>query len=69
MNEDSRKVRTGNFLTKVEIKYWRVMTDEQILFYQLVQNDLRTCGNIQKISPGQRNIPVTGYLLDYPYLK
>ena len=45
------------------------MTDEQILFYQLVQNDLRTCGNIQKISPGQRNIPVTGYLLDYPYLK
>ena len=42
------------------------MIDEQKVFDQPVQNDLRTYDNIQKIAASQGGDYSTGCLLDYP---
>ena len=33
----------------------------------VVQNDIRTCENIQKIATGQGDDCTTGFLMDHPY--
>ena len=45
------------------------MIDGQYFFDQPVQNDLRTCDSIQKITIGQVDDSTTGRLLEYPYFK
>ena len=49
-NEVDRKVHTGYYLPKVEIKDYIVMIDAKNFFEQPVKSDLRTYDNIQKIS-------------------
>ena len=49
-NEGDRKVQSGHYLSKVEIKRYSVMTDDgKDFFDQPVKNDIRTYDNIQKI--------------------
>ena len=45
------------------------MIDGQNFFDQPVKNDLRTYGNIQKITIGQEDDDTTGCLLDHIYFK
>ena len=45
------------------------MINERNVSDQFVKNDLRTCGNIQKIATDQGDDYTTSCLLDYPYLK
>ena len=52
-NEGNRKVYTGYYLPKVEIKDYNVMIDGKGFFDQPVKSDVRTCYNICKISIGQ----------------
>ena len=42
---------------------------EKNFFDQMVQNDIRTYGNIQKISTGQADDNTVDCLLDYNYFK
>ena len=52
-NEGDRKVHTGYYLPKVEIKDYNFMVDGQNVFDKLVKNNIRTYDNIRKISTGQ----------------
>ena len=45
------------------------MADEQNFFDESVRNDLITSDNIRKIATGRGDNCITGYLLDYNYLK
>ena len=65
-NNDTRGGRTGYYFAKVEIKDCNFMIDEQKVFDQPVQNDLRTYDNIQKVEASQGGGYSTGCLLDYP---
>ena len=49
-NEVDRKVHTGYYLPKAEIKDYIVMIDAKNFFEQPVKSDLRTYDNIRKIS-------------------
>ena len=49
-NEVDRKVHTGYYLPKVEIKDYIVMIDIKNFFEQPVKSDLRTYDNVRKIS-------------------
>ena len=64
-----RKVHSGYYLSKAEIKDYNVMIDGKNIFDQLVKNNIRTYDNIRKISTGQRDDYTTGCLLDYNYFK
>ena len=69
---EDNAVRTGharNFLRTVEIKDYNVMIDGKKFFDQPVKNDLRTYGNIQKITTGQGDDYRTDCLLEYSYFK
>ena len=68
-NDKDRKVHTGYYLPKVEIKYYNVMIDGENFFDQPVKSNMRTYDNIGKISKGQKYDYTTGCLLDYPYFK
>ena len=52
-NSDARTGHTRYFLSKVEIKGYNVMIDEQNFFDQTVKDDLRTYVNTGKIATGQ----------------
>ena len=45
------------------------MIDGQNVFYQPIQNYLRTYDNVRKIAIGQGDDFTTGFSLDYPYFK
>ena len=64
-NEGDRKVHTGYYLPKVEIKNYNVMIDGKNVFDQPVKSDMRTYDNIRKIATGQVDDYTTGCLLDY----
>ena len=66
-NEEDRKVHTGHYLPKVEIKDYNVMTDGKSFFDQPGKRDMRTYDNIRKIATGQGDDYTTGCLLDYNY--
>ena len=66
-NEDDRKVSTGYYLPKKEIRYYNVMTDGKNFFDKPVENDLRTYNNIRKITIGQGDDYTTVCPLDYNY--
>ena len=51
-NKDGRKVHTGHYLPKVEIKDYNVKTDGKNFFDQPDKSDMRTYENIQKIVTG-----------------
>ena len=60
-NEDDRKVSTGYYFPKVEIKDYNVMFDGKIFFDQPVKNNLRTYDNVRKIETGQGDNYTTGF--------
>ena len=66
-NEEDRKAHTGYYLPKVDIKDYKVMTDEKSFFDQPVKSDMRTFDNIQKIVTDKGDDYSTGCLLDYNY--
>ena len=66
-NVKDRKVHTGYYVLKVEIKYYNVMIDGKHFFDQPVKSDMRTYDNIRKIATGQGDDYTTGCLLDYNY--
>ena len=66
-NEGDRKVHTGYYLPKVEIKNYNVMIDGKNFFDQPVKSDMRTYHNIRKIATAQGDDYKTGCLLDYNY--
>ena len=75
-NEDSRKVNTGYYLPKGEIKDFNVMIHGKNFFehsvtgtYHIRKYDMRTYDNFQKIATGQGDDYTTGCLLDYTYFK
>ena len=68
-NEDDRTSHSTYYLPKVEIKDYNVMTDGKKFFDHPINNDLKTYGNIGRIATGQRDDYITGFLLDYSYLK
>ena len=49
-NEVDRKLHTGYYLPKVEIKDYIVMIDTKNFFEQPVKSDLRRYDNVRKIS-------------------
>ena len=51
-NEGDRKVHTGYYLPKREIKNCNVVIDGKNFFGQPVRNDMRTYDDIQKLSIG-----------------
>ena len=68
-NEGDRKVHTGYYLAKVEMKDYNVMIDEKNFFNQPVKSDMRTYDDIQKTATGQGADYTTGCLLDYNYFE
>ena len=68
-NEGYKKVHTGYYLPKVEIKDPDVMIDGKNFFDQTVKSVMRTYDNIRKIATGQRDDYTTGCLLYYNYFK
>ena len=68
-NEGDKKVHTGYYLPKVEIKDPDVMIDGKNFFDQTVKSVMRTYDNIRKIATGQGDDYTTGCLLYYNYFK
>ena len=66
-NEDDRKVHTGYYFPKLEIKDYNVMIDGKNFFDQSVKSNIRTNNSIRKIATGQGDHYTTGCLLDYNY--
>ena len=64
-----KKQGTQDILPKIEIKDNNVIIDGQKFLDQPVKTDMRTYGNNQKITTGNKDDYRTGYLLDYPYFK
>ena len=60
-NECDRKVHTGYYLPKVEMKDYSVMIDGKNVLDQPVKNNIRTYDNIRKVPSGQRDDFTTGY--------
>ena len=59
-NECDRKVHTGYYLPKAEIKDYSVIIDGKNVMDQPVKNNIRTYDNIRKVSTGQRDDFTTG---------
>ena len=55
-NEDDRKVHTGYFLQKVEIKNDNVMIYGKKFLDQPIKSEMRMFDNIRKIASGQRDV-------------
>ena len=62
-NEGDRKVHTGYYLPKVEIKDYNVIIDGKNFFDQPVKSDMR-----RHFNRSRRRLH-NGYLLDYNYFK
>ena len=45
------------------------MIDGKNIFYQPINNDFKTYGNIRKIGTGKGDDYTSGCFLDYPYFK
>ena len=67
-NEEDRKVNTGYYILKVEIKDYNVMIDGKNFLDQPMKSDITTYDNILKIATGQGDDYTTGCLLDYNYV-
>ena len=66
-NEEDRKIHTGYYLPKVEMKDYNLMIDEKNFFDQPVKSDMRTYDNIRKIATGEGDDYINGCQLDYKY--
>ena len=66
-NEDDRKSHSNNYLPKVEIRDYNVITDGKNFFDQPINRNLKTYENIRKIANGQWKDYTTGCSLDYSY--
>ena len=68
-NKGDKKVHTGYYLAKVEIKDYNIMIDGENVFDQPVKIDMRTYNNIRKIAAGQGDDYTSDCFLDYIYFK
>ena len=68
-NRTDRKLHTGYYIPKVEIKDHNFITDERNFFDRPIKSDLKTYNNIRKIATGQGDDYTTGCLLHYLYFK
>ena len=68
-NDAHLRSHTRYFLSTVKIEDYNVMIDGRNFFDQLVKNNLKTYGNIQKITTGQGDDYTSGCLLDCNYSK
>ena len=68
-NENGRISHSEYYLRKVEIKDYNIKIFVKNIFYQPMNNDIKTYENIRKIATGQGDDYPTGCLLDYPYFK
>ena len=68
-NDKDRKIRTGYYLPKVEIKEYSVMIDGKNFFDRPINSCMKTYDSIQKIVTGQGDDYTTGCLLDYNHFK
>ena len=68
-NRTERKVQTKYYIPKVQIKDYNIIIDGRNFFDQPIENALKSCDNIRKISTGQRDDYTTGCLLNYSYFK
>ena len=66
-NEEDRKVHTGYYLPKVELKDYNIMTYGKNFFDQTVKSDNRKSDNIRKNATGQGDDYTAGCLLNYNY--
>ena len=66
-NEADRKVHTGYYLRKVEIKEHNVITNGPNFFDQPFKSSIRTYDNIPKNAKGQGDDYTIGCLLDCNY--
>ena len=57
------------YFLKVEIKDYNVIIDGRKFLDQLLRVDIRPYENNRKIATSKGDDYITGYLLDYPYLK
>lgn len=57
------------FWSTEEIKYSNVMVNEINFFDHPIRNDIKTYGNIRKITTGKGEDYPTAYLIDYPFFK
>ena len=62
-NEGDRKVHTGYYLPKLEIKDYNVIIDGKNFFDQPVKSDMK-----RYVNRSRRRLD-NGYLLDYNYFK
>ena len=54
-NEDDRGSHSNYYLPKVEITDYDAMIDGKNVFDQPINNDIKTCENIRKISTSQED--------------
>ena len=66
-NEEDRKVHTGFYLRKVEIKEYNVINDGPNFFDQPVKSSIRTYDNTPKNAKGQGDDYTIGCLLESNY--
>ena len=66
-NEEDRKVHTGFYLRKVEIKEYNVINDGPNFFDQPVKSGIRTYDNTPKNAKGQGDDYTIGCLLESNY--
>ena len=59
-NECDKKVCTGHYFPKVEIKDYNVMIDAKNFFNHPVKSNIKTYDNIWKILKGQGDVYSTG---------
>ena len=64
-NQEDRKVHTGYYLPKVEIKDCNVMIDGKNFFGHPVKSNMRAYDNIWKIATDQGDDYTNGCLPDY----
>ena len=68
--DDAQRIsKKTYYIPNVEIKVYNVMTDGKFFFDQPINNMIKTCEIIRKITIGQGDDCTTGCLLDYTHFK
>ena len=68
-DDAQRKVHSGYYLPKIEIKNYNVMINGENFFDQSIKDNEVTYENIRKVATGKGDNYTTGCLLDYTYFR
>ena len=68
-DDAQRKVHSGYYLPKIEIKNYNVMINGENFFDQPIKDNEVTYENIRKVATGKGDNYTTGCLLDYTYFR